>query len=156
MAGATLAVVMALNVDVVAMRPSDALSESTAGPSAALPARPPRLADGFPQVTVGVPYAPAATAGGIEARGPIVVGTVPEPEQLPLSGIRGQDTAAAGDPADTEPAVPDAAPDDAWQPLTVRLVPADAAVVRGASADASAPAPPPEPEPTPPVSGAPS
>lgn len=157
MAGATLAVVMALNVEIVPVRPSDAVPGGTVTPDWA-PARPVTLADGFPQGAFGEPSAgePAVDDEWKASRERVVVGDIPEPEQLPLAGIQLQARNGANDEAAnaTEPAP---ASTESWQPLTVRLVPADAAVVRAASAEPSDPAPSEESDDgTPPISEAPS
>ncbi len=155
MAGATLAVVMALNVEIVPVRPSDAVSSGSVVSDGA-PPRPLTLADGFSQGAFTNSYA-GEPAGGKErtaSRGPVVVGDVPEPEQLPLAGVQLQPREGVSD----EPALVAPAPESSqvWQPPTIRLVPADAAAMRAASGEPSEPPPAEEPAPTPPVSEAPS
>ena len=156
MAGATLAVVMALNVEIVPMRPSDAVSIGSIVSEGA-PPRPLRLADGFSQGSFANSY--AGDRSGEEERRtlrePVVVGDVPEPERLPLAGVQLQAREAVSDePATLSESAPDST--QAWKPLTIRLVPADAAVMRTASDEPSESPPDEEPAPTPPVSEAPS
>jgi hypothetical protein len=134
MAGATLAFLVALNVEIVPVRTSDALDDGSAAAHAGAPSRPLGLADGFPQAAVSVPY-----AGALE---PVVEDRAPTrsyapgvwshgPEQLPILGARTN----LPPPEPEEPPAREPSADDAWQPLTIRLVPADAAVVHGAAAD---------------------
>jgi hypothetical protein len=162
MAGASLAFLLALNVEVVPLHPLD---PTPAAPgSVSVPARPLSLADGFPHVDAAVPYAGEASAPAEAAETappPTVVGIgVQEPEQLPILGARVDDALLESEEVAT--LANDAAPvvsQAERQPLTIRLVPSDAAVVR---ASTSAPAPEPEvseeppPAPTPVPSGAPS
>jgi hypothetical protein len=158
MAGASLAILVALNVEVVPVRPSDAVPVPLPAPASS---RPLTLADGFSQTTATTPYAGDPVLAEEPAAPPPVIGIgIQEPERLPILGAR-----ADAEPP-TEPASDgrDAADGSVTlraverQPLMVRLVPSDAAVVR---ASAAAPAPDadagsePIPEPAP-QSGAPS
>ena len=148
MAGATLAFLVALNVEIVPIRTSDALDDGSAAAQAAAPERPIRLADGFPQG--------AASAPDLRNSEPVAEDEAPtsssttgawahEPEQLPILGARIE---PAPEEADEEPA-PAPSRDDAWRPLTIRLVPADAAVVRGTATEPTADEPPTSEEPPP-------
>lgn len=148
MAGATLAIVLALNVEVVPVRPSDA--SSGVGPATTAPSRPLTLADGFPQAATSAPYGgatdapPAADAAEAPA---LTVGVGNhEPEGLPMRATTAAAAPAAEDESSTTVA---AAPVQAWQPLTVRLVPADAAVMRAPSGDPASEEAPSDEEPTP-------
>ena len=154
MAGATLAFVLALNVDVVAVRPSDATPGPT--PQSAAPPRPLSLADGFPLAAVSAPYAGSSVepAESTDARAPVTIGTVPEPEQLPLVG--GRTALAPTSATDDEPSST-VGTTGGWEP-SIRLVPADAAVIERQSSQPPSDDPPADeaaPEATPP-SGAPS
>lgn len=138
MAGATLAFLVALNIEVVPVRPSDALDDGPSVAQAAAPARPIRLADGFPQAAASAPYArDSEPVEEDEARTSSYAAGAwgHEPEQLPILGAR---TDPAPEEVVEQPAVPEASSDDAWRPLTIRLVPADAAVVRSAAAEPTA------------------
>ena len=157
MTGATLAFVMALQVEVVPVRPSDAGAESQ--PQAAAPARPITLADGFPQAAATTPYAPADEPAGDVWVAPVTPVTpgigAQEPEKLPILGARTQPAAPTpADAPDEESAAAErAAP-------TVRLVPADAATLGGQDAPDAGETEPateePVPDSTPQPSGAPS
>lgn len=131
MAGATLAILVALNVEIVPVRPSDALDGASTIPSTQAPERPLRLADGFSQAASTAPYAvvsqeadwdPPVTyaARGVWAQ---------EPERLPILGASADSESAGRDPASTPDAGQSTSPRDVWQPLTVRLVPGDAVIV---------------------------
>jgi hypothetical protein len=157
MAGATLAIVLALNVEIVPVRTSDA-SPGVVGPATA--ARPLTLADGFAQAAATAPYAGTTdvrSAGDEgEERVTIAVGNH-EPEQLPLHRPALE---AAAPVAEDEPSATVATESSQeWQPLTLRLVPADAAVMRASSNEPpaeEAPSGEPAPQSRPLPSGAPS
>ena len=135
MAGATLAILVALNVEVVPVRPSDALDGASALPSTQAPERPLRLADGFSQATLTAPYAVAPEERAAQdapetyaARGV----WAQEPERLPILGAGAEPVSVGERPAPADPGHSTSSR-DAWQPLTVRLVPGDAVTVRRAS-----------------------
>jgi hypothetical protein len=136
MAGATLAIVLALNVEIVPVRTSDA-SPGVVGQATA--ARPLSLADGFAQAAVTAPYAGTTDARLADDEGEeqvtIAVGNR-EPEQLPLQ--RPAPEAAAPAAEDQSSATVETEPSQEWRPLTVRLVAADAAVMRASSSEPSA------------------
>ncbi|HSK94592.1 MAG TPA: hypothetical protein VLA76_11110 [Candidatus Angelobacter sp.] len=149
MAGATLAVLVTLNLEVVPVRPSDALHDGGSLPSTSAPPRPLDLADGFAQA--GAATAELAPAG-LTSDEPLIYASrgvwADEPEELPILGVRHVE--APDEQRAEEPAEPPAPRADPWRPLTVRLVPADAAVI-GRAADSSAasdPAPDAEPPPS--------
>lgn len=131
MAGASLAILLALNVQVVPVRPSDATAPVEPPPAAA-PDRPLRLADGFSQGGGSVlAVVEREVVEPAEDPRPVVVFGAQEPEQLPLPGGRPAATSNAdeepvtsAEPTEPQPAEP--------APLSVRLVPADAAVFRAA------------------------
>lgn len=126
MAGATLAFVLALNVEVVAVRPSDGSAGGTI--QSAPPPRPLTLADGFPQAAPSAPYAvvPDEAPEPPEARPTVVIGSVPEPEQLPLRSPLDTGTAAPPSEDGSSSSTVEAAV--GWEPI-IRLVPADAAAI---------------------------
>lgn len=126
MAGATLAFVLALNIDVVPVRPSDGAAGGTL--QSAAPPRPLGLADGFPQAALSAPYAvvPDEAPETPETRPTVVVGSVPEPEQLPLRGPLDSDTAAP--PSEEDSSSTAEVGRVSWEPM-IRLVPADAAAI---------------------------
>jgi hypothetical protein len=159
MAGASLAILVALNVEVVPVRPSDAVTSPL---PATAPSRPLTLADGFPQTTATMPYAgePLLAEEPVVSP-PAVIGIgIQEPERLPILRARADAASSSQPSSDARDAAdePVAVGTVDRQPLTVRLVPSDAAVVRAstpASAPEVAPSDAPMPEPAPP-SGAPS
>lgn len=148
MAGATLAILVALNLEVVPVRPSDALHDGGALPPATAPPRPLSLADGFAQPAATAPYAvPSASTEEAPATAFISRGVwLEHPEELPILGARRD--AAAADPLPEAPTDSTAPARDPWQPLAVRLVPADAALVNIAMehSQTSDPAPADEPQ----------
>jgi hypothetical protein len=141
MAGAGLALVLALNLEVVPIGP-------VVQPEP-VPDRQGGSPDGIPQwiETSPIVQAPATDDGraddGAEA--------VPAAEQLPITRFgRGPNPNAAAEPAEvTEEPRP-----DAWQVIAIRLVPADAVVVAGGPAGgADEGADEPDPVPDPPMEG---
>jgi hypothetical protein len=157
-AGSALAILVALNLEIVPVRPTDALHDGAAGIPATAPARPFHLADGFPQAAASAPYALGTTGSADEADAPSMeLGVVTlwpqQAENLPLRGSA-TDVAPAEQP---EPPTPEPTLEHVTSPLFVRLVPADAAVIGGTIEPAEKPAPEePAPEPTPFEPGAPS
>ncbi|MBW3612914.1 MAG: hypothetical protein KY392_03530 [Chloroflexi bacterium] len=136
MAGATLAILVALNVEIVPVRPSDARYDAGALPSTQAPERPLRLADGFSQTTLAAPYAVVAEEGA-EPDAPVTYAArgvwAQEPERLPVLGERVEPESVGQAQAPTAGPGQATSPRDAWQPLTVRLVPGDAVVLGEAS-----------------------
>lgn len=138
MAGASLAILVALNVEVVPVRPSDAVPSPLPAPAAS---RPLTLADGFSQTTATTPYAGDPVFAEEPPAPPPVIGVgIQEPERLPI--LRARADADSSSEAASDGPEPRDRPMSLRaverQPLTLRLVPSDAAVVR---ASAAAPAP---------------
>lgn len=132
MAGATLAILVALNVEIVPVRPSDALDDVSTIPTTQAPDRPLRLADGFSQAASTTPYA-VVSDGDADLDAPVTYAArgvwAQEPERLPILGASAASEAVGRDSESAPDAGQSTLPRDVWQPLTVRLVPGDAVIV---------------------------
>jgi hypothetical protein len=149
MAGASLALVLALNLEVVPMAPA---ASPEPGTESAV-TRPAWAGEIPPFVDVAPPAAPAVAEAGEPVTPERTVGIRPAPpaEHLPL----GRTEAATAHAADPEPVEASSRSDGTgWQVLAVRLMPSDAARIVGIDTGRSeAPADEPEPVPVPPLQG---